>query len=393
MNRLERWLEERTLALLAGWREGSLHLDLPGGRRLRLGGGQPEVALRIQQPRFYRRLALGAETGLCESYLADEWSSPDLCALLTAGLRNQAEVPLRPGWIGWPLRLVDRLGHLLRANTQGGSQRNIHAHYDLGNEFFRLFLDETLAYSCAIFRDPSISLEQAQLEKYRTIERKLELGPEHHVLEIGTGWGGLARHLARQTGCRVTTITISREQHAHAQELVRREGLEGLVDVRYCDYRDVVGSFDRVVSIEMLEAVGRRYWSTYFGTVARVLKRGGRALFQVILVPDERFAAYSSGNDFIQKYVFPGGMLPSLFELLRAIREAGGHEVADVEEIGPHYALTLRHWRERFEKNLAAVREQGRDERFIRLWRFYLASCEAAFATGHIRDAQLVLSG
>jgi cyclopropane-fatty-acyl-phospholipid synthase len=392
VNRLERRLEHALATRLEGWTEGSLQLDLPEGGRLRFGRGEPVVALRIESPRFYRRVALAAQTGLCESYLAGEWSSPDLAALLAAGLRNLPRIGLRPGRLALPLRLLDRLRHALRSNTRRGSERNVHAHYDLGNDFFRLFLDESLAYSCGIFRDPAHSLEQAQLEKYRTVARKLELARDHHVLEIGTGWGGLALHLARESGCRVTTITVSHEQHAFAREQVRREGLEDRIDARYCDYRDVEGRFDRVVSIEMLEAVGRRYWSGYFETIERALCPGGRALVQVILIPDHRFASYRRGNDFIQKYVFPGGMLPSLFELAKAARRAGRLELRDVEEIGPHYAPTLRHWRDRFEKSLPAVRALGKDDRFLRLWRFYLASCEAAFATGHVRDAQLLFS-
>jgi cyclopropane-fatty-acyl-phospholipid synthase len=385
-------LEAKLFSQLRRWREGSLRLALPDGRRLRFGEGDPEADLHIQDRRFHRRLALRAELGLFESYLAGEWSSPDLAGFLTAALGNREHLGLRGGVLGLLPRVVESIRHRLRANTRRGSERNIHAHYDLGNDFFELFLDESLAYSCAIFDDPTRSLEEAQVQKYRLIQGKLDLAPGHHVLEIGTGWGGLARHLAREAGSRVTSITISREQYEFARDRVRREGLEGRVDVRYCDYRDVKGRFDRVVSVEMLEAVGRRYWRTYFEKIEGALRRGGRALIQVILVPDHRFTEYSRGNDFIQKYVFPGGMLPSLFELAKAMRAAGRLELRDVQEIGPHYALTLRHWRERFEKRLAEVRARGRDERFVRLWRFYLASCEAAFATGHVRDAQLVLT-
>ena len=396
------WLESRVerslLRALEGWHDGSLHVWLPpvsraGEGPLVFGSGLPRAEIRIHDLRLFRRLITSGETGFGESYMAGEWSSPDLPGLIAAGMRNRTGISLdRMGSSSRPLRFLNRVRHAIHANTRRGSRRNIHAHYDLGNEFFPLFLDDTLAYSSAIFPDPAVSLEAAQQEKYRVICQKLELGSDDHLLEIGTGWGGLALHAARTTGCRVTSVTISQEQLALARERIAEAGLADRIDVRLLDYRDLSGVYDKIVSIEMLEAVGRAYWNTFYEKVSSSLRAGGRALIQVICVPDHRFQDYASGSDWIQKYIFPGGCLPSLFELQRAAHGTSSLELDDVEDIGLHYALTLRHWRERFSKNLSAVRDLGFDDVFVRLWDFYLASCQASFSERNTRDYQLLYS-
>jgi cyclopropane-fatty-acyl-phospholipid synthase len=394
-NRIDRFLQERVLGALAGWCEGRLSVRLPDGGEAQFGidDGSSPAELRVHDARFFRRLSLEPDVGIGESYVAGEWSSPALPDLITSYLRNAAHLDLGGSrWIGAPLRLRHHLRHWLRRNSRRGSERNIHDHYDLGNDFFRLFLDESLAYSSGIFPSDAATLEEAQQHKYRVIASKLKLAPGDRVLEIGCGWGGFALFAARECGCHVTAITISREQYDLARARVREAGLESRVDVQYRDYRDLDGSFDKVVSIEMLEAVGEAYWSSFFATLDRVLTRDGLALIQVICVPDQRFASYRRSVGWMQRYIFPGGLCPSLYELQRAVRRVTGLELHDVEEIGLHYARTLRHWRERFWKALDHVRELGFDERFVRVWDYYLSLCEAGFAAHENRDLQLVLT-
>ena len=390
---LERFLEPRVLSAVTNWQEGQLVVVLPDGRRQSFGPPDGKRAeIHIHDANFYRRLVLSGDIGIGESYMAGEWSSPDLPALICAFIHNRAHLALEvQGVFAIPLRIFNWALHLLSRNTERGSERNIHAHYDLGNEFYQLFLDESMAYSSAIFPKEDASLEEAQRHKYDTICSKLQLGPDDHLLEIGSGWGGLAIHAARTTGCRVTTITISQAQLEGATRRVAEAGLSDRIEVRYRDYRKVEGRYDKIVSIEMLEAVGEEYWDTFFGKIDELLAPDGRVLIQVICVPDLRFAAYGPASDWIRKYVFPGGRLPSLYELQRSLRRSTLLETLGVEEIGGHYAPTLRAWRERFFQNLETVRTLGYGEPFVRLWDFYLASCEASFSMHWNRNIQLLL--
>jgi len=389
----DRWLEKRVLASLAGWEHGQLVVHLPDGSHQFFGDDPTDRAeIHIRDLGFYRRVVFGADIGIGESYMAGEWTSPDLPQLIIAFMRNRDQLSLdTQGLIAWPVRTINWFLHRLERNTEEGSERNIHAHYDLGNKFYELFLDPTMAYSSGVFPADGASLEAAQQLKYDMVCEKLELGPNDHLLEIGSGWGGLATYVARKTGCRVTTVTISKEQLEGARARVREAGLEDRVEVKYCDYRRIEGQFDKVVSIEMLEAVGQEYWDTFFSKIDSVLTDAGKALIQVICVPDLRFASYGPASDWIRKYIFPGGRLPSVFELQRSVRRATFLEMVGLEEIGLHYAPTLRIWRERFFKNTERVRELGFSDSFIRMWDFYLASCEASFASEWNRNIHLLL--
>jgi cyclopropane-fatty-acyl-phospholipid synthase len=291
----------------------------------------------------------------------------------------------------WTGRLFYRLRHLLRANTRAGARKNIHAHYDLGNAFYRSWLDETMTYSSALFAGcPEATLAQAQSAKYERILSVLGVRSGDTVLEIGCGWGGFAEHAARTRGCHVRGITLSSEQLAYARERIRAAGLSGLVELSLTDYRDIGGRYDHVVSIEMFEAVGERYWPDYFGAVRARLKPGGRALVQTITIADELFEQYRRGTDFIQQYVFPGGMLPSL-SALRAQAGQAGLAVGECMAFGKDYAETLKRWRQRYLCVAAALRPLGFDARFERLWQFYLAYCEAGFRAGSTDVVQVEL--
>ncbi|MFK7959530.1 MAG: class I SAM-dependent methyltransferase [Phycisphaerales bacterium] len=341
-------------------------------------------------PAFWRRVMLGGSLGAAESWIRGEWTSPDIAAVLRLFVRDIVRLDGldRGGRLG---AAAARVWHRFRPNTRRGSRRNIHAHYDLGNDLFELFLDPSMTYSSGIFDAPDASLEDAQIEKLDRICRKLELGPNDHVLEIGTGWGSFALHAAGRYGCRVTTTTISQEQHDRAAERFRRAGVDHLIDLRMQDYRDLEGSFDAVVSIEMIEAVGHAFLPEYFGTIGRRLRPGGRACIQAITMPNHRYAAYRKQADFIQRYIFPGSCCPSVEAMTAAMGRTSDLRIADMEDIGVHYAETLKQWRNRFDARIESVHDAGYDERFARLWRFYLAYCEAGFAERYIGTVQMVL--
>ena len=313
------------------------------------------------------------------------WSSPDLPALLRLAARNREALALSGGWFRVPAQLGRTIAHRTRRNTRSGSRSNIAAHYDLGNDFYRLFLDETLTYSSAVFASADQSLADAQRNKYRQLAANAGLRAGQHVLEIGTGWGGFALYAAGELGCRVTTITISKEQHALARERVRDAGLEHLVDVQLRDYRDVEGTYDAIVSIEMLEAVGAEYHATFFETCDRALRPGGRLSLQVITFPDAAYERQLRGANWIQTYIFPGGLCPSLAVIERATRDTR-LLITGVTDIAADYVRTLAAWRSAFLGRLDEVRALGFDERFIRMWDYYLALSEAGFATGLSQD-------
>jgi cyclopropane-fatty-acyl-phospholipid synthase len=288
------------------------------------------------------------------------------------------------------LKFVNRISYTLRKNSKTGSKRNISEHYDLSNDFFSLFLDSSMTYSSAHFSHENESLEDAQREKYDRLYRKLKLKPTDHLLEIGSGWGGFAVHAVKNYGCRVTTVTISREQYEYAKERFKREGVEDRIEIRLQDYRDVTGEFDKIVSIEMLEAVGDEYLETYFRKCHEVLKKNGILAVQVITSPDSRYKEFKSGVDFIQKHIFPGSLLPSIAALNRAVNKSGTMHLHDLKEFGLSYARTLAAWKQRFNKNVEQVKMLGFDDRFIRKWNYYLSYCEAGFATRNTNVVQMV---
>ncbi|MGD2064480.1 MAG: cyclopropane-fatty-acyl-phospholipid synthase family protein [Nitrospirota bacterium] len=372
---------------------GRLELTTPeGSRRLRAGiHPGPDGSMVLRRPwRLLGRLARRGEIGLAEGFMAGDWWSPDPAALLEVLALNERElaealpmVALQP--------LLGRLRHRLRPNTRRGSRRNIAAHYDLGNDFFHLWLDETLSYSGAVFGHPDEPLAVAQARKYQRLLDLLEARPGQHLLEIGCGWGGFALHAARQ-GLRVTGITLSREQMALARRRVAEAGLAGRVSIHLLDYRDLRGRFDHIVSIEMFEAVGEPYWPTYFATLRRRLRPGGRAAVQTITIDEDAFSHYRRSADFIQLYIFPGGLLPTVTRF-RAAAEAAGLQLRDRAMFGADYACTLRRWHEAVRARAVAIRALGYDERFLRMWRYYLAYCEAGFRTGRVDLMQAVLEG
>ncbi|MCX7814957.1 MAG: cyclopropane-fatty-acyl-phospholipid synthase family protein [Tepidimonas ignava] len=379
------------LRLLQRLQHGTLELHTPQGVTLCLGHGTPVARLDLHDWSVAGAVLRHGDIGLAEGYLRGQWSSPDVVALLRLALANRAA--LGGALHGhWGARLLHRVRHWLRRNTRRGSRRNIHAHYDLGNGFYRLWLDDTMSYSAAWFGgDRSQPLEQAQHAKMRRALHACALRPGQRLLDIGCGWGALAELAAREFDVEVTGVTLSSEQLAHAMQRIAHAALSHRVRLRLQDYRDIDdGPYDAIVSIEMIEAVGRAYWPTYFGTLQRLLRPGGRACIQAIVIRDELFDDYLRGSDFIQQYIFPGGCLLSRGELERQARRAG-LQMADMVAFGGDYAETLRRWRAAFDGQRDAVRAQGFDERFVRLWHFYLAYCEAGFDAGDIDVVQVTL--
>jgi cyclopropane-fatty-acyl-phospholipid synthase len=365
-------------------RFGAIDIALPDGRACRVAGQEdgPEAAVRVLSPRLLWRLWSGGDLGFATAYIDGDCDTPDLETLLHWGLANESL--LAPTLESGPAVRIAALLHRLRPNTRAGSRSNIHRHYDLGNRFYESWLDPTMTYSAAWFGDrPESSLEDAQNAKFARIADMADLQPGQRVLEVGCGWGGFALWAARERGCQVTAITISPAQHAHARKRVAEAGLEGQITVELVDYRDVTGSFDRIVSIEMMEAVGERFWPGYAATLRDRLKPGGKAVLQVITIEEAHFEAYRSRADFIQTYIFPGGMLPSPERVDAVMTGAGLAAIGDVG-FGPDYARTLRRWKTAFEAAWPTIREQGFDERFRRMWRYYLAYCAVGFDIGRI---------
>ncbi len=368
------------LGLLRRLQCGRLDLIVPGGQTFSFAGELPgpDAVLEIRDWSVFDAIVRSGDVGFAETYLDDQWQTPDLYSLLllAASNRRVLELALYGKWWGG---LAYRLRHLLRANTRQGSRKNIHAHYDLGNEFYGAWLDPTMTYSAALFQgDPDRSLEQAQVAKYERILRRLNVGRGASILEIGCGWGGFAEYAARTRGCRVLGITLSSEQLRFARKRIEDADLARSVEFSLTDYREVGGSFDHVVSIEMFEAVGERFWPGYFDSVRELLRPRGSALVQTITIADALFARYRLSTDFIQQYVFPGGMLPSPAVFRKLARKAG-LQVTDEYAFGTDYAQTLRLWRNRYDTVCRGLRSLGFDARFERLWNFYLAYCEAGF--------------
>ncbi|MGN2250681.1 class I SAM-dependent methyltransferase [Frateuria sp. GZRe14] len=393
---LDRALRSRLLAQMVQLRGCRLVLvDALGRVEL----GQPaegesllRVQLQVDDPRFYRLVAANGSVGAGEAYIEGLWRCDDPVALVRIMVRNRDLLDGMESGLARLGGLALKAWHAFNRNTKNGSRRNIAAHYDLGNRLFGLFLSEDLMYSSAIFARPDESLESASRRKLERICQKLALGPDDHVLEIGTGWGGFAVHAATHHGCRVTTTTISQEQYDLARQRVRNAGLDDRVTVLLQDYRDLSGKYDKLVSIEMIEAIGAAYMPAYFAAITRLLEHDGLALIQAITIEDHRYAQALKSVDYIKRYIFPGSFIPAVSAMLEAARRSSDLRLFHLEDIGPSYALTLKAWRERFMARRADVLAAGYDARFIRMWEFYLAYCEGGFRERSIGDVQMLLT-
>ena len=392
-NLLNRLVKQAIIGRLGSLQYGSLTLiDADDCRRFgRACTGEPHLTLTIHDPAAWVDIAFSGGLGAGEAYMTGRWHCDDLTGLAQLFLRNpQVLYGLNRG-PGRFVSLVNKVWHALRRNTLQGSRKNIAEHYDLGNDMFELFLDDTMMYSCGIFEHPQATLQQASIEKLDRVCRKLELHPGDHLLEIGSGWGGLALHAARHYGCRVTTTTMSREQYDMARERIAQAGLDDRITVLCEDYRELSGEYDKLVSIEMIEAVGHAYFDTYFEKCSSLLKPDGLMLLQSITIAEQRYAVAKRSVDFIQRYIFPGGCLPSVAVISDAVARNTDMRLLHLEDIGPHYATTLKHWRKRFMAKLDAVRELGYPEEFIRMWEYYLCYCEGGFRERAIGTAQVLL--
>ncbi|MFA6962849.1 MAG: cyclopropane-fatty-acyl-phospholipid synthase family protein [Opitutaceae bacterium] len=396
------------LASLRNMKLGHLRLELPEGGSVEFGSRTEAVGqvmppglsatahIRVLRPAFFSKCVLSGDIGFAESYLDGDWVTADLANLIAWFILNIEHAPTLSGStasttrslsFNW-LRLFNRLRHLLRPNSRANARRNISEHYDLSNDFFELFLDSSMMYSAAKWTTPDLSLEAAQFEKNEALCRSLRLSPFDHVLEIGSGWGGWAMHAARHHGCRVTTITLSQRQLDYARRRITEAGLSDRIEVRFQDYRELTGQFDKIVSIEMMEAIGHDYLPAFCGVLDRVLKPDGLVGLQFITCPDARYDELRKGVDFIQKHIFPGSLLLSLNRVNEQLSAHGGFVMHGITDLGHDYARTLRQWHESFRQKLAEVRALGFDERFIRKWSYYLCYCEAAFAMRNISVVQ-----
>jgi len=349
------------------------------------------AVVAVHDERFFLRALLAGDVGVGEAYMDGDWSTPDLVAVVRLAVRNLDQLDNSNRLFTALRRMADFVEHRRNRNTESGSRRNIAYHYDLGNDFYHLFLDRSMAYSCAYYESAEDTLEQAQVRKFDRICRKLQLGSLDHVLEIGTGWGGFAAYAAETYGCRVTTTTISRQQHDYARGMFSQSRAGERIQLLFEDYRNLRGQFDKIVSIEMFEAVGYEHYDDYFGTCDRLLKPDGSMLLQTITIMESKFQQYRKQSDWIKKHIFRGAELASVTEIQRSLAKTTRMQLFHLEDIGKHYALTLNEWRRRFLGHLAEVRQRGFDERFVRMWDYYLAYCEGAFRERYISDVQLVL--
>lgn len=379
-------------------KRGSMEVLLPDGEKLIFGGLFKGLRARIEikDEKFFRRCVLFGPIGFAESYMAGEWETPDLTLVIAWFILNaedarglETRVSRSTGLLNL-LNTYNRYIHIQRPNSLRKSRKNISEHYDLSNDFFKLWLDPSMTYSSGYFDPPTLSLEESQAKKYDVLCRKLALCPSDEVLEIGSGWGGFSIHAASHYGCRVTTITISEQQYTEAVERIQKADLQDRIEILLCDYRTLTGRYDKIASIEMLEAVGERYVDAYFAKCAELLKPHGLLGLQAILCPNQQYPILRDGVDFIQKHIFPGSLLMSLGRISEAMQRTGELNLFHYEDMGPFYAKTLKIWRDNFEAQLEAVRAQGFDETFIRKWRYYLCYCEAAFGTRHITVSQMI---
>lgn len=390
---IDYWARSLVAATLRRLEQGRLCV-IEGDRETWYGdddGTHEAVQLTVHDASAWRDMVSGGSIGAAESYVAGDWDSSDLVGLLRLFARNNDRMNGFEDRVSWLAKPARRSLHWLNRNTRTGARKNIEAHYDLGNDLFERFLDPTMMYSAAIFPGPDSTLEEASRYKLDRICQKLDLAPEDRVVEIGTGWGGFAMHAARHYGCHVTTTTISAQQYEWACEQIAAEGLEDRITLLYEDYRNLTGTYDKLVSIEMIEAVGPQYLGEYVATLNNLLKPDGLALIQAITLPEQRYERALKNVDFIQRYIFPGSFIPSLGAILDAVRDHSDLIFAHAEDIGLHYARTLACWRERFEANREELLALGYSESFIRLWRYYFAYCEAGFAERCIGNIQLLM--
>lgn len=356
------------------------------------GDDEPHAEVFVHNPQAYARILAGGTIGSGEAYMAGDWSTPDLTTVTRLFCANMRAMEAMEARRSWPVRAGLKLAHAMNRNTHDGSRKNIAAHYDLGNDFFRLFLDPTMMYSAAVFDTPDATLEAASIAKLDEICSQLELQPDDHLLEIGTGWGGMAIHAAQRYGCRVTTTTISREQYEYARQRVNELGLAKQVTVLCDDYRTLSGQYDKLVSIEMIEAVGHDFYSSYFARCSDLLKPTGKMVIQAITISDQRYQQARDTVDFIKRYIFPGGCLPSLAVIADHLARDTDMQLVHLRDITLDYARTLSCWRERFTAELETVRQMGFDEQFIRMWEFYLCYCEGGFRERIISTVQLAFA-
>jgi cyclopropane-fatty-acyl-phospholipid synthase len=377
--------------------KGYLFVSLSDGTIMELGSKQNELHadVTVHDDHFFKRAFLYGDIGFAEAYMAGEWSTTNLTALLSWFLLNVDNAPTLSGSTAKTLVLnafqfANKVFHNKRKNSVTGSRKNISEHYDLSNEFFSLFLDKTMTYSSAYFTKPDLELEKAQYEKYDSLCQSLKLNNTDHLLEIGTGWGGFAMYAAKTYGCKITSVTISKQQYDFAVQRIQQEGLDKLIEVQLKDYRLIQGKYDKVVSIEMIEAVGAQYLKVYFDKIQSVLKPNGVLALQAIICPDSRFESLKKNVDFIQKHIFPGSLLPSIAAINTAINETGDLFLFGLKDMGKSYVITLAEWRKRFNENLDKVKQLGFDDEFIRKWNYYFSYCEAAFDMRNINVVQMV---
>jgi cyclopropane-fatty-acyl-phospholipid synthase len=389
--------EKVVLNLLSKMQLGKLNLTMPSGELINIGNGEGKVIanVKVNHSDFFKRCVLYGDIGFAEAYIDGDWETDNVANVINWFLLNVDNAPTASGsqvqtFALNVLKVFNKLYHTKRANSIDGSKKNISEHYDLHNDFFALFLDPTMTYSCAYFKDDNLSLQQAQIEKYDRLCKQLNLKPTDHVLEIGSGWGHNAIHIAKNYGCRVTTLTISQEQYNLAKERIEKENLTNKITILLKDYRLIEGQFDKIVSIEMLEAVGHKFLKPYFKKCNDLLKKDGILAIQVITCPDSRYESLRTGVDFIQKHIFPGSLLPSVGIINKMINTTSDMTMVDLKDLGLHYARTLSLWHQQFNERLAEVKTMGFDERFIRKWNYYLNYCEAAFKTRNINVMQMV---
>jgi cyclopropane-fatty-acyl-phospholipid synthase len=381
--------------LFSSLRHGELIIH-DNGETHRFGGGDlsiaPSASVTIHEPSAYSRILMGGAMGAAEAYIDGDWSTDQLTNVTRVFSANMPILESMKNNQNWLIKSALKLAHGARRNSLTGSRENIAAHYDLGNDFFSLFLDPTLMYSSAVFPPNCDNLAEASQHKLRLICEDLELKPTDHLIEIGTGWGGMAIYAAENYGCKVTTTTISREQLEHARAEVEKRGLQDKITLLFEDYRDLSGQFDKLVSIEMIEAVGHEYFDTYFNCVSNLLKPDGKAVIQAITINKQRYDDYRKSVDFIKRYIFPGGCLPSLNVISGALTRRTDMQIIDLRDIALDYARTLQHWHDAFMAELDAVKALGFDEKFIRMWRFYLSYCEGGFRERIIGTYQITMA-
>lgn len=385
------------ISILSKMKLGSLNLTLPNGETIQWGENNSKINANIQikNASFFKRCVLYGDVGFGEAYVDGDWETDNITNLIKWFLLNVDSAPTISGsntnnFILNVLKFINKNYHQKRINSVSGSKKNISEHYDLNNQFFSLFLDPTMTYSSAYFKEKGMTLEQAQLAKYHRLCEQLRLNSSDHVLEIGSGWGGNAIYMAKHFGCKVTTVTLSEEQYKLATEKIVKENLTDKITVLIKDYRSIEGKFDKIVSIEMLEAVGAEYYETYFKKCAQLLKKDGIFALQVITSPDSRFESFKNGVDWIQKHIFPGSLLPSVSAINTAINKTSDFTLVDLKDIGLDYAHTLAIWHNAFNEKLNEVKQLGFDDYFIRKWNYYLCYCEAAFAMRNINVMQMV---